>query len=65
MINQDPPAIAHLNMAYNQGLGQIREDKIEIIGASLDELRVEWQPADHLEGMSNVVMQSLGLVLPQ
>ncbi|MBN1813268.1 MAG: DUF362 domain-containing protein [Anaerolineae bacterium] len=35
-----------LTMAREQGLGKMREEKIEIVGESLDDLRVEWQPAE-------------------
>ena len=63
VINQDANRVKHLTMAYDQGLGQIREDLIEIVGASLDELRVEWQPAAHMECTAHVVMQCLGLIL--
>jgi uncharacterized protein (DUF362 family) len=63
VINQDPNEVPHLAMAYNQGLGQTREELIEIVGASLDDLRVEWQPADHFECTAQVVMQCLGLLL--
>lgn len=63
VISHDVSRISHLTKAYDQGLGQIQEDLIEIVGASLDELRVEWQPAAHMEYASHVVMQSLGLIL--
>jgi uncharacterized protein (DUF362 family) len=63
VISQDASRVEHLTMAYDQGLGQIREDLIEVVGASLDDLRVEWQPAAHMEFAAHVVMQSLGLML--
>ena len=63
VISHDVSQVKHLTMAYDQGLGQIHEELIEIVGASLDELRVEWQPAAHLECAAHVVMQSLGLIL--
>lgn len=63
VIGQDASQVKHLTMAYDQGLGQIREELIEIVGASLGELRVEWRPAIHMEYAAHVVMQSLGLVL--
>lgn len=63
VINLDVNQVKHLTMAYNQGLGQIQEHLIEVVGASLNDLRVDWQPAAHLEGLSHVVMQSLGLLL--
>ena len=30
VINMDPAAVKHLAMAYDQGLGQLLEDKIEL-----------------------------------
>ena len=63
VINQPVGGVKHLTLAYDQGLGQIREELIEIVGADLAELRVEWQPAHHWEGAAHVVMQGLGLML--
>ncbi|MBN1514741.1 MAG: DUF362 domain-containing protein [Phycisphaerae bacterium] len=63
VINHDVDRVRHLRMAYDQGLGQTREDLIEIVGAGLDELRVEWQPATPMQLASHVVMQGLGLIL--
>lgn len=34
-----------LTMAHQQGLGEIREKAIEIVGERLDDLRVKWLPA--------------------
>jgi uncharacterized protein (DUF362 family) len=34
-----------LSRARQQGLGEMREEAIEIVGAKLSELRVEWKPA--------------------
>ncbi len=63
VIGHDPDRVKHLRMAYDQGLGQTREDLIEIVGASLDELRVEWRSAVPMQFASHVVMQGLGLIL--
>jgi hypothetical protein len=35
-------------MAYDQGLGEMREKAIEIVGARLKDLRVDWAPAKPL-----------------
>ena len=35
-----------LTMAHEQGLGVIREESIKIVGERLDDLRVEWLPAE-------------------
>jgi uncharacterized protein (DUF362 family) len=34
-----------LTLAHEQGLGEMREEAIEIVGERLDDLRVEWLPA--------------------
>ena len=36
--------VGHLTRAYEEGLGQTRPELITLIGATLDDLRVEWQP---------------------
>lgn len=37
--------IKQLDMGFEMGLGEIREESIAIVGAKLDDLRVAWQPA--------------------
>jgi hypothetical protein len=36
-------------MAYQDGLGEIREQRIQLIGASLEEIQMDWRPAVHIE----------------
>jgi uncharacterized protein (DUF362 family) len=56
IINHDVAYVDRiLAMGYEMGLGEVREDSIEIIGERLDNLRVGWKPAklaisDFLEG---------------
>ncbi|MGB6837576.1 MAG: DUF362 domain-containing protein [Dehalococcoidia bacterium] len=56
IVNHDVAYVDRiLAMGYEQGLGEVREDSIEIIGERLDNLRVDWKPAklaisDFLEG---------------
>ncbi len=45
IVGQDYAKIPYLANAYAEGLGQARVDMIELGGATLDELRVEWKPA--------------------
>jgi uncharacterized protein (DUF362 family) len=45
IIGQDYTQIPYLTDAYEQGLGQAQADEIDLQGATLDELRVEWEPA--------------------
>ena len=49
----------YLVNAYNQGLGQIQQDRIELVGASLAELQMQWRPAEHLEGFGDVILPAL------
>jgi uncharacterized protein (DUF362 family) len=35
-----------LGMGYQMGLGEIREESIDIVGEKLDDLRVQWSPAN-------------------
>lgn len=63
VISQDVAQVEHLVMAYNQGMGQIWEDKIELDGARLEDIRVPWKPADHTEGFGEVIIPGLMLLL--
>lgn len=45
IIMHDPEQIRHLRLAWEQGLGQIHEDKIDIIGEPIPTLTAPWQPA--------------------
>lgn len=44
IIGHDYTGVRHLRRAYEQGLGQAQADLISLTGATLDELRVDWQP---------------------
>jgi uncharacterized protein (DUF362 family) len=45
IMSHDAPAMIQLQMAYEMGLGELREDRIQVVGERLDDMRVEWQPA--------------------
>jgi uncharacterized protein (DUF362 family) len=45
VMSHDVADVKQLGMAFERGLGEVREDSIEIIGEKLDNLRVEWLPA--------------------
>ncbi len=45
IMSHDPDSVTQLTMAYAMGLGEMREGAIEIVGESLDDLRVRWDPA--------------------
>ena len=46
IISHDPAGITQLRMAYERGMGEIREDHIDLEGGELDRLRVDWLPAE-------------------
>lgn len=48
VIGQDAAAVKQLVMASEMGLGEMRRDSIELVGERLDDLRVEWLPAELL-----------------
>jgi uncharacterized protein (DUF362 family) len=45
IMSHDVSGITQLRMGYEMGLGEIRENAIEVVGESLADLRVEWRPA--------------------
>ena len=45
IMNHDTNKVKHLAMGYDMGLGEIREQSIEILGEKLDNLIVTWERA--------------------
>jgi uncharacterized protein (DUF362 family) len=45
IMSHDTSKVRHLSMGFDMGLGEIREESIEIVGEKLDNLRVTWKPA--------------------
>ena len=45
IMSHDPTGITQLVMGYERGMGEIREDRIELLGERLDDLRVPWSAA--------------------
>ena len=45
IMSHDPALVTQLVMGYQMGLGEMRDNKIEVIGARISELRVSWAPA--------------------
>jgi uncharacterized protein (DUF362 family) len=46
IMSHDPTWISQLVMGYERGMGEIREDRIELLGENLDDLRVPWSSAE-------------------
>ena len=62
VISLEPADIQHVLRAYNQGLGQMLADRIELAGATLDELRMPWQLPDLTEGFLEVIIPGIHLL---
>lgn len=45
IMGHDTGRIRHLAMGFDMGLGEIRQEAIEVLGEKLDNLRVDWKPA--------------------
>lgn len=45
IMNHDTQKIKHLAMGFEMGLGEIREEAIELVGEKIDNLRTTWKPA--------------------
>ena len=45
IMSYDTKKVKQLTMGFEMGLGEIREQSIQILGEKLDNLRVEWKPA--------------------
>ena len=45
IMNHDTENVKQLTMGFDMGLGEIREEYIELLGEKLDNLRVPWTPA--------------------
>ncbi|HPO14114.1 MAG TPA: DUF362 domain-containing protein [Candidatus Hydrogenedentes bacterium] len=63
VTSHDVMQVDHLVMAYNQGLGQIQENMIQLDGARMEDLRVPWQPAEHTEGFTAVLIPGIMLLV--
>jgi len=46
IMSHDVAEVKQFGMAYEMGLGEMREESIEIVGERLDDLRVGWLPAE-------------------
>jgi uncharacterized protein (DUF362 family) len=46
IMSHDVADVKQLGMAYEMGLGEIHQESIEVMGERLDDLRVEWLPAE-------------------
>ncbi len=61
IIGADPAGIAQLQRAYERGLGEIRAEEIQLDGATLDELRMPWKPAEPITSPTDLLEPTLAL----
>lgn len=47
IIGHDPQYVKQLRMAHSQGLGEMREEGIKIIGPEIEEVQMNWIPSEH------------------
>jgi len=45
IMSHDPAQVKQLTMGFEMGLGEIRAEKIELLGEKLADLRMPWKPA--------------------
>jgi len=45
IMSHDAMKVKQLTMGFEMGLGEIREQSIDVVGEKLDNLRVAWKPA--------------------
>ncbi|MBN1345369.1 MAG: DUF362 domain-containing protein [Phycisphaerae bacterium] len=54
--------VPYLAQARDQGIGQVDPDKIEVVGVDVDDLRVDFKPADHTVGFNEVILPGIMLM---
>lgn len=63
IIGIEADEVEHLRRAFNQGLGQVHKDKILLLGPSIQDLAVEFEPADPTVGFGEVIIPGIHLLL--
>lgn len=61
-ISLNAEDVTHIRLAYEQGLGQMLEEKITLTGATLEEIRMPWEPPQLTEGFLEVVIPGIHLL---
>lgn len=63
IIGIEAETVDYLKRANEQGLGQVHEEQIQIQGPSIQDLAVEFQPAQPTEGFLGVIIPGIHLLL--
>jgi uncharacterized protein (DUF362 family) len=62
VISLNAEDVEHVVRAYDQGLGQMLENRIALTGATLDELRMPWTAPHLTQGFLEVVIPGIALL---
>lgn len=62
VVGLNPEDARHVRLAYEQGLGQMLAEKITLSGATLEELRMSWQPPELTDGFQKVIIEGIHLL---
>ena len=60
VIGHDPANLQQIAKAHAQGLGEIRQDAIEIVGEKLDNLRADWDHAEVFTSLEEALSVTIG-----
>ena len=63
LIGQDVAHTRQLQMAFSQGIGQIHKQMIDLAGARLDDIRVEWLAAEPTDGFWDILIPGIHMLL--
>jgi len=63
ILSLDIAGIDQLQMAYQQGIGQIQEDQIEVVGADLSQMHITFKQAEHTVGFAEVLLPGIALLM--
>lgn len=45
VMGHDPWKLRYLRLAFEQGYGEIQQNKIEVVGAKIDDIKMPWKPS--------------------
>jgi uncharacterized protein (DUF362 family) len=68
VMSHNVPEVAQLTMGYAMGLGEINEESIELVGESLSDIQMPWQPvtrsnATLMRSSSSPIAEQFGCIM--